>query len=88
LTYVRQSQYDGFMELVAMPETQFGNRLAELRKAAGLSQPALAKKSRVPLGSLRDLEQGRRTPSWTRVQELARALGVSVAEFDKPSKRK
>ena len=56
---------------------EFGQFLAEKRAAAGLTQQGLAQKSGVPLGSLREFEQGRREPLFSNMQKLAAALGAS-----------
>lgn len=56
----------------------FGERLARLRNEAGLSQPQLAKKARMALGSLRQWEQDRRIPLATACADLCRALGISA----------
>jgi transcriptional regulator with XRE-family HTH domain len=60
----------------------FKDRLVELRMAAGLSRKELA--ARAGLQSekgLRDLEQGRRRPSWDMVVALCKALGVCCDAF-------
>lgn len=78
-----------FMEICNMAVTAFGKRLAELRKVAEMSQPAFAKASGVPLPTIRDLEQGRREPTWSTLLALADGLGVSLDEFrEKPKKRR
>jgi transcriptional regulator with XRE-family HTH domain len=64
-----------------MSVERFGMRLKELREAAGLTQPALAKKAGLSKGGVADLEQGRREPSWATVQDLAAALGVDCTAF-------
>ena len=56
----------------------FGQRLAELREAAGLTQAALADKGSIPLGTIREIEQGRREPLFSNMQKLAAALNVSL----------
>lgn len=56
-------------------------RMKELRTRAGLSQAALAKKSGLSLGSLRNWEQGRRAPSVAAVIVLAQAFGVPTADL-------
>jgi transcriptional regulator with XRE-family HTH domain len=73
-----------FMETWIMAETAFGRRLAELRKAAGMSQSELAEKSGVSAAGIRNLEQGRREPALGTAIALARGLGVGVGEFDEP----
>lgn len=60
----------------------FGARLRELREAAGLSRKGLAEQAGMKSeAGIRDLEQGRRQPTWETVQALADALGVSVEAF-------
>lgn len=61
----------------------FSEKLQAARTAAGLSQPGLAERSGINVSSIRNLEQGRRQPSWEMVQRLVGALGVpyeSLAE--------
>ncbi|WP_315854155.1 helix-turn-helix transcriptional regulator [Gemmata palustris] len=60
----------------------FGERLKELREAAALSQYALAKKSGVSKQAISLLEKGESEPAWVTVRKLARALGISVSDFD------
>jgi DNA-binding XRE family transcriptional regulator len=62
-------------------ETGFGARLKELREAAGLTQGDLAEACGVNRFSIAKVEQGLRDPSWPLALRLARALGVSVADF-------
>lgn len=57
-------------------------KLAELRKAKGLSQEEAASKSGVPSGTYRDLELGRgKNPTLETVRLLAVFFGVNVEEF-------
>ncbi len=63
-----------------MAET-IGQRIQRLRQAAGLSQAALAKESRVPIGTLRNWEQDRRIPALDAAASLARVLRVSLDEM-------
>jgi transcriptional regulator with XRE-family HTH domain len=60
----------------------FGKKLARLRKAAGLSQYALAKMSGLTNQAITYLETTDRSPNWDTVQRLARALGLSTAAFE------
>jgi transcriptional regulator with XRE-family HTH domain len=64
--------------------TWFAKRLGELRKAAKLSQYALAKRSGLSKQALSSLELGEREPSWLTVQRLCAALGVGCHEFVDP----
>lgn len=59
----------------------FATRLRELRKHAGLTQLQLANSSGVPLGSIRNYEQGQREPYWDVAFRLAAAMGVSAQSF-------
>jgi transcriptional regulator with XRE-family HTH domain len=59
----------------------FAERLRELREAAGLTQSGLAEVSGLPLGSIRNYEQGQREPYWQVVFRLAKAVGVSCEAF-------
>jgi transcriptional regulator with XRE-family HTH domain len=55
--------------------------LREFRLASGLTQAELARQAGVGLGTVRDLEQGRRArPSVTSVARLASALGLDAAQ--------
>jgi transcriptional regulator with XRE-family HTH domain len=63
-------------------KSAFGKRLAELREAAGLSQYQLARQSGVTAQTISRIELEERDPNWVTVLKLARALGVSVADFD------
>jgi transcriptional regulator with XRE-family HTH domain len=60
---------------------KFADRLRDLREKAGLTQAQLAKDSGLPLGSIRNYEQGQREPYWQVVFKLAAALGVSCEAF-------
>jgi transcriptional regulator with XRE-family HTH domain len=46
-----------------------------------MTQDGLAQASGLPLGSIRNYEQGQREPYWAVVFKLAAALGVSSEEF-------
>jgi transcriptional regulator with XRE-family HTH domain len=59
----------------------FGERLRELREKAGLSQTQLATASELPVGSIRNYEQGIREPHWIAVFKLAGGLQVSADAF-------
>lgn len=60
----------------------FADKLKELRRNAGLTQDQLAERAGMPVWTLRNLEQGRRFPSWGNVVKVARAFGVNSAFFD------
>ena len=50
----------------------------------GLSQEELADRVRLHWTDLSDLERGRQTPTLDVINRLARALGVTLAEFFAP----
>ena len=60
----------------------FPEKLRELRTARRLTQQELADRAGMPLGTLRNFEQGIRTPMLATAAKLAKALGVSLGEFD------
>lgn len=57
-------------------------KLQELRKTSGLSQAELSRMARVPLPTIRGLEQGRRLPSWPTLRRLSAALRVSLGGWE------
>ena len=57
------------------------NRLKVLRAERDWTQAQLAELSDVPLGTIRDYEQGRRQPLWDVLFKLCKALGVSTEAF-------
>lgn len=61
--------------------SNFGKRLQELRKAAGLTQKELAEKAGLSQNGISNWETGDRDPVWSIVQALAAALGVDCSEF-------
>ncbi len=62
-------------------DTTFAGRLKTLRKAAGLSVAALAKKVNVTVQYIYMIEKGERVPAWEVICELADTLSVSVEAF-------
>jgi transcriptional regulator with XRE-family HTH domain len=60
----------------------FGDRLKELREAAGMSQEALARAANISTSAVSKLEQKLVDPGWQTVQALARALGVTCQAFE------
>jgi transcriptional regulator with XRE-family HTH domain len=56
----------------------FNEVLRRLRGEAGLTQEQLAEQSKVPIHSIRSLEQGQRIPGLVVAARLAKGLGVSL----------
>jgi transcriptional regulator with XRE-family HTH domain len=61
----------------------FGRRLAELRKARGLTQNEFADSLDISRLSLAYFETGRRWPRPVTLQKLAKKLGVTVSDIFK-----
>ena len=59
----------------------YGEKLRELRTAAGLTEPKLAAKSGVSYWALHDYALGRRRPSLAAAAKIARALEASCDAF-------
>ena len=60
-------------------DSAFGPVLKELREKAGMTQERLAEKAGVPVATIRDLEQERRTdPVWSTICKLATGLEVDL----------
>lgn len=59
----------------------FGKRVAEIRRARGLTQEQLAEKADITPLSIAFIEQGRRWPRLVTLDKLAKCLGVSPSEF-------
>lgn len=61
---------------------KFGQRLKELRTAAGMTQGDLAEKVNVTVRSISRLETGVQEATWPVVLALCAALGVKCDAFD------
>lgn len=59
----------------------FADRLRDARRRRGYTQEKLARLADVGLGTVRDLEQGRRMPGLLVLGALAHALGCTVTEL-------
>ena len=64
--------------------SQFGERLRELREAAGLTQVQLAGLASLHPQSVVKLERGENEPSFATAIALADALNVTCVELRKP----
>lgn len=60
---------------------QFGGRIRELRRKAGLTLQALADESGISVGFLSQVERNKATPSLGTLAGLAAALGVEINWF-------
>lgn len=68
----------------ADPRVLFGLRLAEVRRARGLSQERLALESGIARSYLGGVERGQRNIALLNIHRLAEALGVPPASLLEP----
>lgn len=57
----------------------FGERLAQIREHAGLTQTALAERVGMSQSAVSQMEKGERKPSFDMLRQLADALGVKTS---------
>ena len=62
-------------------QREFGDRVRELRREAGLSQEELAGRAGVHRTYLGGIERGERNPSLKNIAAIAVALGVTLPEL-------
>lgn len=65
-----------------LQKNSFARRLRVLRESAGLSIPVLAARADMPRQTIHHLENGDRQPSLDTAKRLAKALRVSLAQFE------
>ncbi len=63
------------------PVSVFGQRLRELREAAGLTQQQLGERAGMAYQTIAKYEHGASIPMWPIVERLADALDVHTDEF-------
>lgn len=82
--------YDPNPNLDMQPEVLVGRKLRELRSRRGLSLRGLANLSGLNVNTLSLIENGRSSPSVSTLQQLARALEVSISTFfeSQPAEKK
>jgi transcriptional regulator with XRE-family HTH domain len=75
-----------------MQQQTFGQRLAQLRQASGLTVYGLAKAAGIANGHVAAYEAGKKSVQGETLAALARVLGVSLGAFDgvqwPPTRRK
>lgn len=60
---------------------KFGDRVRLLRSDRGLTQEQLAERASISVDFLSLIERGKNSPSFDNLDDLADALGVSVAQL-------
>ena len=64
--------------------TQFGLRIVELRKSAGISQEELAFRSNIHRAYMGTIERGEKSVTLNTIEKIAAGLGVKVKDlFDR-----
>lgn len=58
-----------------------GELVSRARTAADLTQRELADRAGIDPGSISRIERGRYDPSWSMVERIANAMGLTVAQF-------
>ena len=62
-------------------EAQYGQRIKEVRKSLQLTQEAFAQKCGISLTSLRRYEANERQPNIAIIEDMAKSLDMTLAEF-------
>jgi transcriptional regulator with XRE-family HTH domain len=60
---------------------RFGQRVRTLRKSQGISQEQLAANCGIDRTYLGGIERGQRNPALGKIEAIAKALGVSLAQL-------
>lgn len=63
------------------PDPRLAQAIRDLRQRSDLSQEAIAHTAGLTVSAYARIERGEANPTWTTVTQIARALGVSVAEL-------
>lgn len=69
------------MEVLALIRKEFGKRVKEFRKAAGLTQEKFALKVGLDRTYISSLEAGKRNVALTNLEKIANGLELSIAEL-------
>ena len=67
--------------MARMKGNLMGPRMQRLRQAAGLSQSGLARATGIPVGTIKNWEQGIRFPRMDLAVKVAAALGITLDEL-------
>jgi transcriptional regulator with XRE-family HTH domain len=65
------------------PQRALGQAIRKLREKRGLTQEAVAHEAGVTASTYGLIERGQSNPTWATVDDIASALGVSIAELAK-----
>jgi len=69
------------------PQPRLGKAIRELRKKRGATQGEVAEAAGITAPTLSLIERGHANPTWATVDDIAKALSVSLAELAKLSEK-
>jgi transcriptional regulator with XRE-family HTH domain len=69
------------------PQRALGQAIREVREKRGLTQEAVAHNAGVTASTFGLIERGQSNPTWATVDDIASALGCSIAELAKRADR-
>lgn len=69
------------------PQPRLGKAIRQLRKKRNATQEEVAEAAGITGPTLSLIERGYANPTWATVEDIAKALGVSIGELAKLSER-
>lgn len=69
------------------PQPRLGKAIRQLRKKRNATQEEVAEAAGITGPTLSLIERGYANPTWATVEDIARALGVSIGELAKLSEK-
>jgi transcriptional regulator with XRE-family HTH domain len=75
------------MQQSRRPQPDLGKAIRKLRDKREMTQEDLAEAAGITVRTLSQLETGNSNPTWATVGDIARVLGVSIAELARRSER-
>ncbi len=78
---LRDTRHVRGLKETSLLREKFGNRVRLLRGKRGLTQEQLAELAGISVDFLSLIERGKNSPSFDNLDELAEALGVTVAQL-------
>lgn len=75
------------MQQSRRPQPGLGKAIRQLRERREMTQEDLAEAAGITVRTLSQLETGNSNPTWATIGDIARALGVSIAEVAQLSER-
>ncbi|MQA12004.1 MAG: helix-turn-helix domain-containing protein [Pseudonocardiaceae bacterium] len=66
---------------ISETSAEFGRRVAEARRRAGMGQEKCARRARVHVTMLSSIERGRRNPGMYNIVKIASAIGIPPGDL-------